>query len=248
MMYRGYALPGVLALLLAGACTTTPETDTGTSPAQTLESMQQAAIDFTRARDAGDALGMARAAVVRRRFDPLTRAPGFLHSAIMFEEARRVATGNAPLLAQIGELEDQAPGPFSRTFPGGGQLMEKLAGRCRFERDTRSVPPLPQERLPIGGSGQPPSCVLTLDPGTSVQLRANVRARRTLFVYVESKAGADLALTIVDPSVAKPICSEAQPNGYQACKWRPDRAATGIVEIRNRGDAAVSALLIARQS
>ncbi len=86
------------------------------------------------------------------------------------------------------------------------------------------------------------------DAKTSVQLRVDVRARRTLFVYVESKAGADLALTIIDPAVTKPICSEAQPHGYQACKWRPGRAATGIVEIRNDGNASVSALLIARQS
>lgn len=250
MMYRGCALLGALALLLAGACTTTPETDTESEPAsaQTLENMQQAAVDFSRARDAGDALEMARAAAVRRPFDHLTRAPGFLNSIVMFEEARQLAAGNEALLAQIDEAESQASGPFFRTFPGGGQLMERLVGRCKFERDTRSVPPLPQERLPIGGSGQPPSCVLTVDPKTSVQLRADVRAQRTLLVYVESKAGADLALTIVDPASTKPICTEAQPNGYQACRWRPGKAATGIVEIRNHGDSAVSALLIARQS
>lgn len=238
-------LPGALVVLLAGACTTTP--DAPGESALTLERMQQAAVDFTRARDAGDALAMARAAGVRRPFDHLTRAPGFLHSAVMFEEARRATAGNEELLAQIDELENRASGPSFRAFSGGGQLAEKLASRCRFEHDVASASPLPAQRLPVGDR-QPPSCVLTVDAKTSVQLRVDVRARRTLFVYVESKAGADLALTIIDPAVTKPICSESQPHGYQACKWRPGRAATGIVEIRNDGNTSVSALLIARQS
>lgn len=247
MRHPGYSILGALVLLLAGACTTTPKMDSETesASAQTLENMRQAAVDFSRARDAGDALEMARAAAARRPFDHLTRAPGFLNSNVMFEEARQLAGGNGTLLAQIGELESRASGPFPGVF---GQFMDRIAGRCKFERDTRSVPPLPEERLPTGGSGQPPSCILTVGPKTSVQLRADVRARRTLFVYVESKAGADLALTIVDPAITKPICSQAQPNGYQVCKWQPDKAATGIVEIRNHGDSMASALLIARQS
>ncbi len=53
-------LPGALVVLLAGACDTTP--DAPGESALTLERMQQAAVDFTRARDAGDALAMARAA------------------------------------------------------------------------------------------------------------------------------------------------------------------------------------------
>ncbi|MCW5621846.1 MAG: hypothetical protein KIS79_12120 [Burkholderiales bacterium] len=247
MRHPGCSILGALVLLLAGACTTTPKMDaeTESASAQTLENMQQAAVDFSRARDAGDALEMGRAAAARRPFDHLTRAPGFLNSDVMFEEARRLADGNGRLLAQLGELESQASGPFPGIF---GQFMDRMAGRCKFERDTRSVPPVPQARLPTGGRGEPPSCVLTVGPKTSVQLRADVRARRTLFVYVESQAGADLALTIVDPAITTPVCSQAQPNGYQVCKWRPDKAATGIVEIRNHSDLAVPALLITRQS
>lgn len=248
---------GVLALLLLNACATAPGTDASQDSALTLERMQQAAVDFARARDAGDALGMARAAAARQPFDVLASGTTMLTSATMFEDARRLAAGNTELLAKIGELESGRAGPLrnlsgltgqslARAFAGRNVPFTVVDGAGALRGQQFDELPVPPGDCGSQSFGPSPGRVLTIGARSSLVLCGAVRDRRTLYVYVEGGLDRRLMLRVLDLATTELICEHTRPNPL--CKWPPPAKATrAMVQIGNPGGSEVSVTLIAHQ-
>jgi len=247
---------GMVALLLS-ACATAPETDPRQGSAPTLQQMQQAAVDFGRARDAADAWAMARAAAARQPFDVLAGGTPMLTSAAMFEEARRVAAGNGELLAKIAELEAGRTGPFSGPSGLTGQSLSRVfaardvpfsvieSGGALRELEFTKLPAVPDD-CGSQSFGPSPSRVLTVGARSSLVLCGAVRDRRTLYVYVEGGLDTRLVLRVLDLATAELICEYNQPNPI--CKWPlPAKATRALVQIGNPGASEVSVTLVAHQ-
>lgn len=221
-----------------------------------LERLRGAALDFERAREAGDALAMARAAAARKPIDRLlavdapAEATKFLTAREMFSASRSLARDDRELLRSIEKIEADSSGGLLDGLPGFAKRArqpkpdvrpigesESLLGEGNAIKRSR----LPAATLPPNGS------VMTIGARESLWLRAQVAAARTLFVYAESKLGAQLRLRIVDADRGTQVCVDAQPHGILLCKWRVEAAATGVVELSNAGGEAIDVLVIAHQ-
>ncbi len=255
---RGHCtMLGILVLLLAGACTTTPKTDALRNEALSLPQMRQAGADFARARDAGDALEMARAAAARKPFDVLVGDTNILTSTTMFKEARQLAAGNDELLARIAELEGGRRGPFSnlsgltgpslsRLFAERGvpfvaiddiaALIERQAADPSATRDTcrpESFRPSLNRPLTIGAK-------------SSLLVCGTVRAKLKIYAYAEGGVDTNLSLCIIDVRTGTQLtCAEQRVNPF--CDWSPEEAGEIIVSVGNPGESEVSVVLIVQQ-
>jgi hypothetical protein len=248
-----------LAYLLLTACAGLQETDRA---APSIETMQGAAVDFLVARDAGDALAMARAATARRPFDVLAQESGGMTSAAMFEAARVVAAGNPALQERIRTLE---AGASASGWSAGtrGLLADTNRLRSLFARHAvhpavvRDAGPLAGERADgFPGSREPctphdvagpPSRALLVPAGSSLALCASVRPDRTLIVYVEAPGGAGVALSLLDPATASVFRTSSHANGQLICTWRPGTAGQVLILLRNPGQTPAPVTLIAQQ-
>lgn len=250
-----YTMLGILVLLVS-SCTMMPKTDAPQSPALSLARMQQAGADFASARDAGDALEMARAAAARKPFDVLAGDTNILTSTTMFEEARQLAASNEELLAKIAELESGRSGPFSNLSGLTGLSLSRLFAERNVPlmvvdgegalRELQSAkPPVAPNDCGSQNFGPSPNRVLKVGAKSSVLLCGAVRAKKTLIVYVEGGFDARLVLRIFDIETMQQNCEHVQPRVNPVCDWRPTKATRAIVEISNPGDSEVSVTLFA---
>lgn len=110
------------------------------------------------ARAAGDALAMLEAA---RALAPLPRAafaPGAATPAMYFGEARILAEGDAPLLAEIDAIQHGRPRPASRAAGSGYAapiwIVRHRGTGARLTPLATALPPL-RNRSPVWGTARP---------------------------------------------------------------------------------------------
>ncbi len=209
-----------------------------------VEQIHRAGVEFAQAHAASDALGMARAARLRAPLDRIPLALGELGPEIpvmtaarMFAAAHAAAGDDPALHAAISRLEAAAaPGLL-----GGRLPLEGLSGAIGGKTPPQLVGP----SIPTPRDG-PAGAFYRIASRASLTLRAPVAAERTLFVLVEVSGGESVVLRVVDESSAH-ICVDAKSHGRLLCRWRPGKAATGVVVVDNQGTGPVSILLIAHQ-
>lgn len=251
---------GVAAIATPG-CAAAPQVPeqggpSGIESAESLERLREAALDFERARVAGDALAMAHAAAARQHVDRVLRMEAeaadedaFLTARRMFADARAAAGEDRDLLQTIERIEAESLSVLLGRFGALSKRVQppKVLARPIDEQEAmqegRRLPArsLPLAALPASGA------VVTIGARESVWLRAEVARQRTLFVYVESKAGMAVNLRIVDAGTGAQICADAQAHGFLLCRWRVEQPSTGVVVVSNTGAQPAAVLLIAHQ-
>lgn len=248
------------AMLTVGCAGSDPRAPVRQSAPQSspdaVERLRAAALEFERARFAGDALAMARAAAARKPIDRvlLMDAPAysgnFLTALEMFSAARAAARGDGELLQSIEKIDAESTSALLDGLPGFAKRIRPPKPAARPIGESESLlgdgRPLPRNSLPIAML-PPNGSIVTIGARESLWMRAPVAAARTLFVYAESKAGVAVRLRIVDADRGTQVCVDAQAHGFLLCKWRVEAAATGVVELSNAGDQAVAVLIIAHQ-
>jgi len=243
----------VLCVLVQSLSEAAASRTSGTLPTgPTLEQMRQSAVDFEQARAAGDALGMARAALARKPFDAVAVSAAdlgsgfeFLSSRSMLAQARAAAGSNESELESIADIE-RSLAKTDLLVDGVGLATCPRASSA--DPTCRDPSPRSLESIPVASIDQPAGRVLTIAAGADVLLRADVGSKRTLFVYVESKAGAGVRLSIVDAASATQVCVDSQAHGYLLCRWQPGKFARGVVRVSNGGATQTTVLLIAHQT
>jgi len=249
-------------LLLAAGCARMPPHGSDAQPEQAqpeegLEILRDAALEFERASAAGDALAMAQAAARRRPIDRALAGGArtgadaqFLSARAMFAAARALAAGDAALLESIDELDSRSSSVLLDGFaghlkrPGAPEFEERAIEEQQAVLEKGQGLPmqrLPAARLPAAGA------VISVGPGKSVWMRAEVAKQRTLYVYAETKFGSAVRLSIFDVRTGEAICVDAQAHGFLLCRWRTEAPATGVVALSNAGAQQAAVLLIAHQ-
>lgn len=240
------AVCGVALALLWMGCAGTPmkaPERRGAAAEPLVPRLHQAARDFLAAREAGDALGMARAAAARRALDGVQirladaqRAAAFLTADAMLEEARALAGRDAALREKIDRIG------AGRTGAGlGSALSTNLASAlCRGGGVDACLQPRPvrEELLPPRDGALHPIAV-ALAPRAERSWRVRVPAEHTLWVSGDYVPGAALTLRADAGDV---------PCGFVAdllCHWRPAGGGSGVLTLENRSERALTIGLLA---
>jgi len=182
---------------------------------------------FQKARENGDAVGMAKA-VARRPVvieDSLELSEEFLLWRDMTErmkiQALDLAKDDASTLAIVEDILSREPpkeselGAFGKNITGIIGSAEKTAAKQ----------------------------ALRIEAGDTVEILHRVRKSRGSIVYVEGIEESGLLLVIQDNEQHE-ICRDASPHGILICRWRPKDNGRVKIIIRNVGSAPTQALLI----
>ena len=204
--------------------------------------LANAAKDYTAAREAGDGVAMARAAI--SRFDASARLVTddaevllAMKTHDMLRQAHIVANGDAAALAEISKLIDKLD----------VGLSHELASEGRFS----SLGSLK------GAVNKAPSSqfeTYALDAGDIKSIDLPVTATKGLIVYVEAPelGGIVLSLHATGKSVAEGegksvLCQDASQHGILMCRWRPRRDSVVKISIENTGLVTEPILMITNQ-
>lgn len=250
-------LAAALFTLTLAACAPAPQLALQLPTEPSLAAMRQAARDFDAALAAHDAVGMARAALLRRPFDGALRADaasagaaGFvaLASPQMFAAARAEARGDAATLAAIDALE--------RT-PPARRLLPPILNHAVCPEGVDCVP---EQDLANGGlrpRGQPARIALpVISPAFDIAahdvlwLETDVPAGNTLFVYAETNGGANVVLRLINSDSGTQEYAASEPDGRVLAAWRAegDNDTLVLVGLVNNGVTPVRAYVTAEQT
>ena len=219
-----------------------------------LPRLHRAALDFQSAREKGDALGMARAAVARRGLDDVRvrlgdaeRAPRVLTTSSMLAEARALAGGDAALLAEIDRIASS----------GSSSWMSALTCSAKAGSDEPACAGALGGVLFGVGHGAVPELIaneerrleavpVSLAPGQARTWRVRNHARHSLWVWATKASGAVLSLRSVKGGGV--IDSADDAAGELLCHWRPVTDEEAFVEIRNASQREIQLFLAAERT
>ncbi len=253
-MRRGVC--GVALALLWVGCASTPmeAPERRGAPAEPLvPRLHQAARDFRAAREAGDALGMARAAAARRALDGAQirlseahLAAAFLTADAMLEEARALAGRDAVLRGEIDRIgAGTSPSGIGlaalsagcqRAGAAGGPGDAACAGAIGGALFDLATPR--EELVPQRDAGLA-STPIVLAPRAARSWRVRVPAEHTLWVSGEYVPGAALILRADAGDVPCDFVADL------LCRWRPAGGGSGVLTLENRSDRVLTIGLLA---
>ncbi len=223
------------AAALIGCAHDLPDAETGKSSASVgagslANELYLSSQAFLKARENGDAIGMAKA-VARRPVvieESLELSEEFLLWRDLTErmkmQALNMAKDDASTLAIVEDILSREPPKESEL----GAFGNNIAG--------------------ILGSGKKPAAkqALRIDAGDKVEIFHWVRKARGSIVYVESVEGSGLVLVIQDEKQHE-ICRDDSIHGVLICRWRSKENGRAKIIIQNAGPAPTRALLISAQ-
>lgn len=195
--------------------------------------LEAASLEYEKARAAGDAPAMVRAALGR-----LDMSKALLSESVakqlsaktveMIRQARVIAADNSEQQAKIEEILSRADLGPTQTLSGSSNLFGKLSSFGSM---------LESQYLKT----------YVLAPQDSRLIRLRVSSVNGAIIYVEAPERSGVTLQVIEENQA-PICSDSSQHGMLICRWRPEKDGVANVIIQNASPVKVPVLMISNQS
>jgi len=239
------ALLAFFYIVVIASCASHPSRETAGEPSidfatDTIGKLQKARNDYEAARETGDGVAMAQAALTRlevsaRSWSRDVEVQLIMKTRDLLRQARIVAGDDEAAQAAIKKLiEGVDLGPSVVTVNGrlvGGVLLGLTSPL--FGKQFRTY---------------------TLDAGDVEALDFHVTASKGAIVYVEARELSGIVLTIRanDKNSTKKddqtiLCRDASPHGFLICRWRPQRDGVVKIILENPGMVGEPVLMITNQ-